>query len=124
MKSKCYTLINKIPVEESDLDEWKCWYAQADRVVQSTDIPMSHENRFLFKIADPNCIINVSTVILAVDHALFNHSGAKPILFETKITGGQYDQRRQWTGTWEDAELEHQFTLEALFQGGFVCRKL
>ncbi|WP_198264834.1 hypothetical protein [sulfur-oxidizing endosymbiont of Gigantopelta aegis] len=124
MKTKRYTLINKTPIEESDLEKWKFWYAKSDRLVQSTDIPMSDENRFLFKISDPNCIINVSTVFLGVDHSLFSNLDDKPILFETKITGGQYDQRRQWTCTWEEAECEHQFTLDALFQGGFICQRL
>lgn len=118
-KSKRYILVDKTPVEEPDWAKWEQWYAQADRLVQVTDIPITDENRFLFKIADPDCVIKVTTIFLGIDHALLDDS---PILFETKITGGQYDQRQQWNRTWKDAEIEHDFNVKALLQGGFSCR--
>jgi len=117
-KPKRYILDNKIAIEEPDLDKWEHWYAQADRLVQSTDIPINDENRFIFKVTEPDCVINVSTVFLGIDHSLY---GDSPILFETKITGGQHDQRQQWTRTWEEAQIEHEFNVTALLQGGFAC---
>ena len=69
-KTKRYILVDKTPVEEPDLDKWEQWHAQADCLVQVTDIPVTDENRFLFKVTDPNCVINVTTIFLGIDHAL------------------------------------------------------
>lgn len=118
-KPRRFILVDKQPVEEPDLQQWEQWYAQADRVVQSTDIAITDANRFLFKISNPDCVINVTTLFLGIDHALH---GEEPILFATKINGGQYDQRQQWTRTWEEAQIEHDFTVIALRKGGFTCR--
>ncbi len=118
IKAKRYILVGRKAVEEPDLSRWEGWFSHANRIVKSIDIPVTEENRFLFKITVPHCVINVSTVFLGIDHALY---GARPLLYETKITGGQYDQRRQWTHTWDEAETEHQFMVEALLQGGFTC---
>jgi hypothetical protein len=117
-KVKRYTLDGKTPVEESELKKWEQWYAQADRIVQSTDIPITQSNRFKFKITDPDCVINVTTIFLGIDHSL--HSD-RPLLFSTKITGGQYDQRQQWTSSWSEAEAEHEFNVQMLLNGGFAC---
>ncbi|MCW8928756.1 MAG: hypothetical protein OQL19_00785 [Gammaproteobacteria bacterium] len=119
-KNKRYILIDKKPIEEPDLNKWKEWYTYSNRVIKSTDIPITDENRFIFKVTDSNCVINVKTIFLGIDHALLDDS---PVLFETKITGGQYDQRQQWSKTWQEAEIEHDFNVKALLEGGFVCVK-
>ncbi len=49
--------------------------------------------------------IEVSTVFLGIDH---NHSGSgPPVLFETMVFGGPYDDTQDRYCTWEEAESGH-----------------
>lgn len=117
-KVKRYILDGTNPVEEPDLKKWELWYAQANRVIRHTDIPVTNDNRFMLKILEPDCIVKVTTLFLGIDHAL---NGNTPLLYTTKIIGGQHDQRQQWTSTWEEAVFEHEFNVKALHNGGFTC---
>jgi hypothetical protein len=116
---KRYILKGTTPCIEPDFSVWEQWYLQADREICYTEIPITEKNRFLFGINDLNCRIKIKTQFLALDHSLF---GQRPLLFETRIIGGQYDQRCQWTSTWQEAMQEHEFNVNALQQGGFVCK--
>lgn len=46
----------------------------------------------------------VSTIFLAIDH---RRSDGPPILFETMIFGGPFDQYQERCSTWEEAEAMH-----------------
>ena len=117
-KIKRYVLEGTTPIQEPSLEKWRQWYATADRTVQHTEIPVTEQNRFRFKISEVDCTIKVTTVFLGVDHALLQE---RPLLYVTKITGGPYDQRQQWTSSWKEALLEHDFNVRAVQAGGFVC---
>ena len=55
----------------------------------------------------------VSTVFLSVDHGF----GGRPILFETMIFGGQYENGCWRYGSWDAAEAGHRRVAEAM-RGG------
>ena len=57
---------------------------------------------------------SVSTVFLAIDHGWGNEP---PILFETMIFGGDYDEWQWRYGTWEQAEAGHNRVVDALERG-------
>ena len=48
--------------------------------------------------------IRVSTVFLGIDH---NWLGSTPILFETMVFGGEYDQYQKRYSTWDEALVGH-----------------
>lgn len=57
----------------------------------------------------------VSTVFLQLDHN-WDPDG-KPILFETMIFGGEYDQEMWRYPTWEEAKAGHDRIVNCLQQG-------
>jgi len=48
--------------------------------------------------------VKISTVFLRIDH---QYGDGPPILFETMIFGGQYDDYQQRYSTWEEAASGH-----------------
>ncbi len=76
-----------------DLLEWAGWFEKADRHVTKT------------MIGD----IRVSTVFLGLDH---NYGDGAPVLFETMIFGGKFDQEMWRYSTWEEAEKGHEKAVE------------
>jgi len=77
------------PVEEDDLFAWGRWLEAAEVRVERT-------------IIDD---VRVSTVFLGLDHS-FSEEGP-PILFETMIFGGHFDQEQDRCATWDEAVLMH-----------------
>jgi hypothetical protein len=75
-----------VPVD--DLLEWGRWFQTADRHVARTDLP--------------GC--EVSTVFLGLDHSW---GGGPPVLFETMVFGGPFDQAQERYSTWAEAEAGH-----------------
>ena len=51
----------------------------------------------------------VSTVFLGMDHSF---DGGTPVLFETMIFGGEYDQFQERYCTWDEAEEGHKVACE------------
>ena len=83
-----YILKGKKAVPCKDLMEWGKWMQTVDRHVANTKIGK----------------VRVSTVFLGLDHGF----GLKnPVLFESMIFGGKYDQEQARYKTWEEAELGH-----------------
>lgn len=82
------------PIEEPNLYKWGHWYEEAckngQRQVARTIIGDVH----------------VSTVFLALNHRFFDKNGP-PILFETMVFGGKYDQEMERYCTWDEAVLGH-----------------
>ena len=98
-----YILIDKKPVK-ADITEWSKWMAKhALRVVGRTTIDD----------------VVVSTVFLGIDHSL---DEGKPMLFETLVFGGPYDEERERTSTWEEAESMHARMVERVSATGKVLR--
>jgi hypothetical protein len=59
--------------------------------------------------------VDVSTVFLNLDH---NHSGeGPPILFETMIFGGKYDQYQWRYCTWDEAKKGHDSVVKQIKMG-------
>ncbi len=85
---KQYILKNKKPVECSDIIQWGNWMGKNGRHIADTE----------------KGNIRVSTVFLGIDH---NWRSSVPILFETMIFGGKYDQEQWRYCTWKEAEEGH-----------------
>lgn len=88
-RRKYYILKDKIPIVVDDLFEWaKNMGDISNTVVKKTVIGETE----------------VSTVFLGVDYQCFN---GPPLLFETMIFGGEFDQDVVRCSTWEQAEEQH-----------------
>lgn len=96
-----YILQGKIPVIEPDTMKWFMWYNKNDnRRVAHTQI--ENDER-------------VSTVFLGFDHSFGD--GTSPLLFETMIFGGEYDNDCWRFSTWEQAETGHNRAVKCLMDG-------
>ena len=85
-----YILEGHNPVPEPNLARWWQWFETADRVVRQETFDG----------------VTVSTVFLSFDD---NHRpSGKPLLFETKVFGGNYDQDQERCSTWAEAEEMHE----------------
>lgn len=84
-----YILEGHEAVECNDLMKWADWFETADRTVKKTEI------------GD----ISVSTVFLGLNHC---YGEGEPVLFETMVFGGEYDQEVERYATWEQAEKGHE----------------
>lgn len=87
------------PVPAPSLMEWARWYETADRRVARTRIGEAE----------------VSTVFLGLNHN-FEHSG-RPVLFETMVFGGPWDEHQWRYSTWEEAEEGHAGIVAMLERG-------
>ena len=88
---KQYILKNKKPVLCTDIVKWGQWMS-------------SGINKHVAKTTKGN--VTVSTIFLGIDHNFIN-GGNPPILFETMIFGGQYNEEQWRYCTWEEAEEGH-----------------
>lgn len=85
-----YTLDdNGNPVPETYLLSWAKWMETADRTVKRTRLDTGEE---------------VSTVFLGLDHSL---TGNPPLLHETMIFGGRFDNHQQRYATRDEAAAAH-----------------
>lgn len=84
-----YILDGHEVVECGDLMKWAEWFETADRHVAKTII------------GD----VKISTVFLGMSHS-FGETGP-PILFETMVFGGEYDEEMERYSTWDEAEAGH-----------------
>lgn len=110
-----YILNGKHAVPEPDFSRWGAWWRTADRIVQRTHFRVSlSPDAALFKdhpiTGAPHTIL-VSTVFLGMDH---NHFSSPPLLFETMIFGGPWDEEQWRYPTWEEAEAGHQRAIELI----------
>jgi hypothetical protein len=97
MRPDKYILNDKLePVVENDLVAWAKWYEVNDRRVA------------LDHIGD----VVISTVFLGMD---FNWLGGLPLLWETMVFGGKFDQELdRCSGSREQAEAMHARMLEKI----------
>jgi len=84
-----YILKGHLPVEEHDLMKWARWFETAKRRVAFTQIKK----------------VDISTVFLGMDYNFIGEG--EPVLFETMIFGGKYNEYQQRYSTWEEAENGH-----------------
>ena len=59
--------------------------------------------------------VTVSTVFIGIDHR-FDNKGP-PLLFETMIFGGHFDQETWRYSSWDDAEIGHQMAVKKVREG-------
>ena len=77
------------PIRTDDVLEWAQWFETADRVVRQTDLGPRG---------------TVSTVFLAFDHSWGLGS---PVLWETMVFGGPFDERQERYASREAAVAGH-----------------
>ncbi len=69
--------------------------------------------------------IRISTVFLGMDHDFSRATNHRPVLFETMIFGGEYDQNQQRYCTWAAAVAGHANVVAELTQKGITqCKSL
>ncbi len=85
-----YILKNQIPIGIEDVLEWGKWNEKAENKLVAFD-----------KIGEAK----ISTVFLGIDHGFSDDR--PPILFETMVFGGRFDQEQERYYTWEQAEEGH-----------------
>ncbi len=90
-----YKLVGHDPVPVNDVLEWAFWFENA-----------KEECKVAFDTVGD---ADISTVFLGLDH---NYFGGVPILFETMIFGGEYDQYQERYHTWDEAEAGHKRNVE------------
>jgi len=83
-----YILVGKTAITTGDALLWAMFMEHENRQVDRTEING----------------VSVSTVFLGLNH---NYWGGVPILFETMVFGGAYDQYQRRYATWEEAEQGH-----------------
>ncbi len=89
-----YIEVNGLPVKEPDLLKWGAWLESADRKVDDT---------WFYKNTSKE--IRVSTVFMGLDHSFGGEPS--PILYETMIFGGPFDQDMQRYSTRQEAHRGH-----------------
>ena len=87
-----YKLDDKIPIRCNNI-EWSNLFERSNRIVAKTK---------------KNDIV-VSTVFLGIDH---QYNNGPPILFETLIFGGEYNEDQWRYSTWEEAEQGHEIACQ------------
>lgn len=103
--NKKYILKDKVPVEVFDLSEWGMWFETNSRIVASDMIRGVH----------------ISTVFLGLDH---NYTlEGPPILFETMIFGGMYNQYQQRYRTYEGAEGGHKKAVQMVKEFNYEAKE-
>ena len=72
----------------------------------SKAVSLPHDKRIVAKTkVYDGC--NVSTVFLQVDHSWNRGPNDPPIVFETMVFGGPFDQEQERYATWAEAESGH-----------------
>lgn len=85
-----YILKDGQAVPEPDVIKWAEWFENTDN--RRVALTITHD-------------VQVSTVFLGIDHRFWN-DGA-PVLFETMVFGGKYDQYQERYTTLDEARLGH-----------------
>ena len=101
-----YILDGHKPVQCDDSMRWAEWFETADRHVAKTDIGVMVFLVWLGKLFRTKRFepVKVSTVFLGLDHRF---GDGPPLLFETMIFGGVFDEDTWQYSTWEEAEIGH-----------------
>jgi len=93
---------NKTVLKAETIEDWANWFEHADnRLLQQTQVRAAR----------------VSTVFLGIDHSFDTSEEATPILFETMIFGGAYDQFQWRYTTAEEALSDHEKIVKMVMLG-------
>jgi hypothetical protein len=102
-----YVLRGITPVPCRDMEQWREEFESRHCRVNQTDIGS----------------VYISTVFLGINHAFSFFGDAKPILFETMIFGGKFDDFQDRCSTWAEAEIMHDRAVDMVvseYQQGFI----
>ena len=107
-----YILKDKEVVEELDFMKWAQSFEKMDLVIKqeiiatgmSFETPMSAKTVNLAKGKLEGC--RISTVFLGIDHNFGDDS--PPLLFETMVFGGKFDQEQDRYATYDEALAGHE----------------
>ena len=88
-----YYILNKKEAVSANATEWAQWFEEADRRVADE------------MVGD----VRISTVFLGLNH---QWGDGPPLLFETMVFGGKFDEDQWRYSTWEEAEKGHTETVE------------
>lgn len=91
---KHYILDKDNNIVEVDYIEWGLWFSQNKRKMGNDTVDG----------------VNISTVFLGLDHN-FSDKGP-PLIFETMVFGGEYDQNCIRTSTLKEAQQSHKDAVE------------
>ena len=97
MQHDKYILNEDHTIEAVDLKTWAEWYENSDearRVKRTVYNDPVNDNEIV-----------ISTVFLGLDHSFSNEG--PPILFETMVFGGRFDQEMERYATWDQAVRGH-----------------
>ena len=94
-KGYYYILDGKTPVPVGDIKQWGQWFEKADRTVKKSTVED----------------MEISTVFLGMEHGEFE---GQPLLFETMIFSGEFNEEMIRTTTWEKAERVHDVVVDRL----------
>ena len=67
----------------------------------------SEQNHEIIKTSDTKKNIGVSTVFLGIDHNV-SMDTSEPVLFETMVFGGEYNEEQWRYKTWDEAMSGHE----------------
>ena len=81
-------------IEEADFLTWSLWFAKHDRKIERDTVDG----------------VNISTVFMGIDHSFCDKG--PPLLFETMVFGGKYDQNCIRTSTLKEAKQCHSDAVE------------
>ena len=95
--TNCYLLANRIPVPCPNWLEWKAFMKNGDRAVR------------VDQVTDD---IRVSTMFLGLDDDRSGMREPEPLLFETVVRGGEWNQYKERYSSWTEAEEGHQRWVE------------
>ena len=93
-----YILNGKNPVLEPNLIKWAEWFEKGNRIVKQEKIGK----------------VEISTIFFGVDRGFRN---GKPILFETMIFGGKFNNDRDCYCSWNDALKGHEHMKRKVLEG-------
>lgn len=91
-----YIIDNKKAIPIDDIGMWACWMTTANRTVTKTEVSL----------------VRVWTVFLGIDHQFYE---GRPLLFETRIFGGEFEHYTWFWSTWEEAENGHKMVCSEVF---------
>lgn len=86
---KKYILEGEKVIEKKDFTQWIAWMGKSDRQVRNTFVEG----------------VRISTVFLGLDHSL---GGPRPVIFETMVFGGKYNESQERYCTFEKAVKGHE----------------
>ena len=92
------------PVQAISVEVWAKWFEKADRTIARSECNTP---------AEPETVL-VSTVFIGIDQSF---GRGLPLIYETMVFGGKYDQHQNRYSTLEDSLAGHAETVAMVMDG-------